>query len=314
MSQVIEYIPAADECLYEHPYRVFDGVIALRASNPTSMSFEGTNTWILHAEGAALCTVIDPATPVPCHLDAIESVAAVLGAKVGAIVLTHEHPDHTGGAFELSERTGAPVLARKFSTVPERGPFVPHEGAMTLKALSLPGHSGDSVGFLLPQYKALISGDTFFSRGWTAVLHPDGSLADYFATLQFVRDLIESGKVEHVLPGHREIMDAPDALVRIGEYEEHRRMRLARVADAIRNGGPCEVEEILRVAYPTITDPELRWAARMNIMAQLRYLEDNGSIDPVSDAVRDAEIAAALAAAPDAANAARFLAGLKKAR
>lgn len=64
-------------------------------------------------ESAAGPILIDTAWRTPDALAAIEVGLADLGARVedlSLIVLTHGHPDHTGLAAPLRERSGAPVL------------------------------------------------------------------------------------------------------------------------------------------------------------------------------------------------------------
>src|SRR5438128_676838 len=68
------------------------------------MTLEGTNTWVV---GTGPALVIDPG---PDYEDHLEAVRAEAGA-VGAILLTHRHPDHAPGAAPLAAATGAGVYA-----------------------------------------------------------------------------------------------------------------------------------------------------------------------------------------------------------
>src|SRR5918999_3264581 len=83
------------------------------APNAGLMTGPGTNTYVVGAgEGNA---VIDVAVPDGGYLDAIVDAAG----RVGAILVTHRHPDHVGGVAALVERTGAPV--RAFGSGPAGG-------------------------------------------------------------------------------------------------------------------------------------------------------------------------------------------------
>ena len=66
------------------------------------------HAYLLPGEGG--WTIVDTGLGLP---DARERWAAELaaldGAPVGRIVVTHFHPDHVGAAFDLAELTGAPV-------------------------------------------------------------------------------------------------------------------------------------------------------------------------------------------------------------
>ena len=78
----------------------------LLARNPSPMTLDGTNTWLLRAAGEERCLVVDPGPDDPAHLDAVAAAG-----PVAEILLTHGHPDHADGAAALRERTGAPVRA-----------------------------------------------------------------------------------------------------------------------------------------------------------------------------------------------------------
>src|SRR5207248_4195956 len=104
-----------------------------------------------------------------------------------------------------------------------------------LRVLGTPGHTADSLSFLLtgPGEPAVLTGDTVLGRGTTVVAHPDGRLADYLDSLHRLAELA-SGTA--VLPGHGpELADAGEAA---RGYLAHREQRLAQVAAAVRELGP----------------------------------------------------------------------------
>lgn len=267
-------LPAGEACLYEHPYRVFDDVFCIRACNASPMSFEGTNTWVVHPAGASACAVIDPATDEAAHWGAIEALAASRGARIGEVLLTHGHPDHAQGAQAFAEKHHARYLARKDGLLVE-GDLLLCAGALKARVVPLAGHSGDSVGIVLPRDKALFSGDTFFSRGWTVITKPDGSLADYFATLDRIEALVRQGAVCTVLPGHREVMDAVTVLRRLGEYRTHRLERLDEVRAAHERLGSWDVDALVAAVYTDLDNPVLIRAATMSLACQIEYLKQN---------------------------------------
>ncbi len=79
----------------------------LLADNPSPMTLDGTNTWVLRAPGSSPCVVIDPGLDDEAHL---RRVAA--HSTVAHVLLTHGYPDHAEGARRLAERVGAPVPRR----------------------------------------------------------------------------------------------------------------------------------------------------------------------------------------------------------
>lgn len=266
-------IPTGASCAYETPYEVLPGVFCIRADNASTMAFEGTNTWVLHSAEASACAVIDPGTAKSRHLDALRAFARSKNSAIEAVVVTHAHIDHVSGARELAEACKAPLLMREEATLPD-GPLRLFGGLLDAEVVSLPGHSFDSVGIVLVREKAIVSGDLFFSRGWSIVPHPNGSLARYLESLACVRSMLESGRVETVLPGHREIMTASAAIARIDEYASHRRRRLEDVRLAAHRLGTFDVDAIVADVYSEIDDSMLLEGARMSVASQIAYLEE----------------------------------------
>ncbi len=273
-STAIPVFPSdALRCAYETPYRVFDDVFCIRARNASPMAFEGTNTWIVHPAGAEACAVVDPGHDDDEHLVAIEDFVRSRGADIAEVVVTHAHPDHVAGVDSLVRSHGSRVLSKADSTLDDGAVFL-CGGEVEAHAISLPGHSSDSVALLLDDDRALISGDIFFSRGWSVISSPDGDLAAYFDTLSRIRALLERGVVGAVLPGHREAMDASFALGRIDDYIEHRLKRLDEVRRAMEEAGSCDVEIVARHVYADIEDECLYEAAKMSLAAQIDYLNE----------------------------------------
>ncbi len=71
------------------------------------MTLDGTNTWVLREPGARRSVVIDPGPPDAAHLAAIEAASEEMGAgRVGVVLLTHHHLDHSESAKEFAARLG----------------------------------------------------------------------------------------------------------------------------------------------------------------------------------------------------------------
>ncbi|KKK77072.1 hypothetical protein LCGC14_2857270, partial [marine sediment metagenome] len=62
----------------------------LRAANPSPMTGEGTNTYVV---GRGEVAVIDPGPDDPAHLQAI--LQALKGEVISHILVTHAHLDHS---------------------------------------------------------------------------------------------------------------------------------------------------------------------------------------------------------------------------
>lgn len=232
------------------------------APNPGPMTLEGTNTWVLRAPGSAGCVVVDPGPDDEEHL---RRVAAE--GPVEVVLLTHGHHDHSAGARRFADLTGAPVRALDpRHRLGEEGlgeGDVVAAGGLEVRVAHTPGHSSDSLSFVLPD--AVLTGDTILGRGTTVVAHPDGVLAHYLASLQRLRDL---GDVV-VLPGHGP--ELPHAGHAAQHYLDHREARLEQVRQAVEAGARTP-REVVEVVYADV-DRVLWTAAEMSVRAQLDYLK-----------------------------------------
>jgi glyoxylase-like metal-dependent hydrolase (beta-lactamase superfamily II) len=137
-----------------------------------------------------------------------------------------------------------------------------------VEVVATPGHTADSLSFLLPADAAVLTGDTVLGRGTTVVAHPDGRLEDYLGSLERLRAMSASGTVSTVLPGHGPALD--DATEVIGRYLAHRRERLEQVRAAVAAGAQTAREVVERV-YADV-DRALWPAAEHSVRAQLEYL------------------------------------------
>jgi len=250
-------------------------VTLLRAPNPGPMTLDGTNTWVLRVPGAARGVVIDPGPLDEGHLRRIAD-----HGPYECILITHGHHDHVEGAPRLSEILGGtPVLAAGSRTLPTSLDI----DGLTVTTLHTPGHTSDSVCFLVDggRSQAMFTGDTILGRGTTVVAHPDGDLRAYLGSLE----RLSAYEKVLMLPGHGPARADVAALAR--DYLDHRRQRLAQVEAAVATGART-AEEVVDIVYPDI-DPGVRFAAIWSAAAQLDYLNHKngesgtpaGRLDPL---------------------------------
>jgi glyoxylase-like metal-dependent hydrolase (beta-lactamase superfamily II) len=236
------------------------------------MTLDGTNTWLLSAPGARSGIVIDPGPDDEDHLTAVLDVAARRGITVAGTLLTHGHLDHSAGARRFAELTGAPV--RALDPVHQYGGEGLRDGetievdGLRLEVVATPGHTGDSLSFLLPELGALLTGDTVLGRGTTVVAHPDGQLGPYLGSLERLRELCGAAGLDLLLPGHGPVLQSPAEVIQ--GYLSHREARLEQVRQAVA-GGAQTPAEVVRVVYADV-DPILWPAAELSVRAQLAYL------------------------------------------
>ncbi|WP_430335458.1 MBL fold metallo-hydrolase [Rhodococcus sp. ACT016] len=236
-------------------------------NNPSMYSLEGTNTWILRAPGSDECVVVDPGDDDPEHLARV--------AGVGTVVLTlisHRHHDHTGGIDRFFELTGAPVRAVREEFRRGGGGGLEHDeiveaAGLTLRVLRTPGHTADSVSFVIEGEGSVLTADTILGRGTTVLDASDGNLRDYLSSLEI---LIGLGPGRTVLPGHGPHL--PDLQAVAKYYLAHREERLAQVRGALDVlGDDANVRAVVEHVY-TDVDETLWPAAEQSVRVQLEYL------------------------------------------
>jgi glyoxylase-like metal-dependent hydrolase (beta-lactamase superfamily II) len=266
------------------PDQAIDGSGSARARcvlapNPSPMTLDGTNTWVIAEPGAAAAVVVDPGPADEGHLRRVAALATADGRRVHEILLTHGHHDHSEGARRLAELTGAPVRAadtRLSSAGDGLGPGDVVTGAgCDIEVVVTPGHSADSVSFLIPADGVLLTGDTVLGRG-TTVIADDGRLSDYLGSLDRLRALAGTAHLTALLPGHGPVL--PDPVGTLDYYIGHRRERLAEVTGALAAGDRTPAQIVARVY--TDVDRKLWPFAEWSVRAQLDYLAERGELPP----------------------------------
>jgi glyoxylase-like metal-dependent hydrolase (beta-lactamase superfamily II) len=222
------------------------GVVRVRADNPSPLTLDGTNSYVVGT------WVVDPGPSDAAHLQAIREA---VGRGIEGVVLTHSHSDHSEGADQL----GAPV------TLPaggeEIGPF---------RALATPGHSADSVCLLAG--RVLFSGDTVLGTGSVFIPPGEGSLSAYLDSLRRLQQL----ELDVICPGHGPYVWEPQA--KLAEYLEHRLDRERRLVEAL-DSGLRNRDELLDSVWSD-APAELRPAAALTLAAHLEKLAGEGRLPP----------------------------------
>lgn len=164
--------------------------------------------------------VVDPGDQIDDVLEIIERH----GLHLKAIIITHAHIDHIGGAQKLKQATGAPVYMNLNDMELQKGldrqaawlGVEPPEpvaidapardgdrlliGATELLVLHTPGHTQGSISLWIPAEEKLVAGDTLFrdSIGRTDLPGGDGR-----QILRSIHDkLLPLPEQTVVIPGH----------------------------------------------------------------------------------------------------------------
>jgi len=234
------------------------GVTRVRADNPSYLTLDGTNTYVVGG------WVVDPGPLLEGHLAAVKQAAG----ELAGVVLTHEHLDHS----EASEAFG--VAVHRPGEGEQAGPFT---------ALATPGHSPDSVCLLLDakdsaslpnpsRNRICFTGDTVLGEGSVFIAPGEGSLSAYLDSLRRLRQL----DCEVMCPGHGPYVWDPAA--KLDEYLEHRLERERLLVVALDEGARAE-DELLDRVWPDAPE-HLRPAAALTLRAHMEKLAEEGRLPP----------------------------------
>lgn len=245
------------------------------APNPSPMTLDGTNTYVLTEAGTGAAIVLDPGPDDDGHRARVEAALADLDAACELVLVTHHHADHSEAARSWAGRFGCRVAAPTAEVAGPSGRVVAdgdrlEVAGLVLTAVATPGHTRDHTAYRHPS-GALFTGDHVLGRGTSVVAHPDGDLVAYLASLRRVLDL----GPDVLYPGHGpELTEDPSDVLRF--YLEHRAFRERQVL-AVLGAGRHTPRAIVEVVYADV-DRSLWDAAEASTRATLEKLEREGRV------------------------------------
>lgn len=272
------------------------GVERLTAPNPSPMTFEGTNTYVL---GQGVRVVIDPGPEDDSHLRAILDACP---DGVSHILVTHAHRDHSPLAAPLSRASGAPVLAFggaragrsavmarlaesglagggegvDHGFAPDRtladGETVAGDG-LEITAHWTPGHMANHLCFSWGA--RLFTGDHVMGWSSSLVSPPDGDLAQFLDSCRKLQGL----DAARFFPGHGDPVEDPAA--RLDWLIAHRQAREVQILATLA-AGDATLDSLTGRVYDDLA-PALYPMAARNLFAHLVDLTQRGAVEAMPE-------------------------------
>jgi glyoxylase-like metal-dependent hydrolase (beta-lactamase superfamily II)/8-oxo-dGTP pyrophosphatase MutT (NUDIX family) len=253
---------------------------------PTKPPATHTNCYVVYTSKDVV--IFDPGSPHEEEQAALAGFVDELinqGRRVTAIVLTHLHPDHSGGVNALKNHLegNVPVAAhiqtvRALEGIHFESTIADYEileftgePQIRLRALLTPGHARGHLCFHDEARGILLTGDNIVGLGSVLIDPPEGNMREYLASLNRLRSL-QGLKV--LLGGHGPPMTNP--YQKIDEYISHRLDREQKILEAVQSGATSPKEIVLRVY--TDVSPKAHSMAERAVLAHLEKLEADGVI------------------------------------
>jgi ribonuclease/clavin/mitogillin len=261
-EQVRGLIPTAGGEAPADPVPVAPGIRVLALRTPTLPPAAHTNVYLVGPDAGPVA-VIDPGSPYPEQQALLDRALAEV--PPAAVLLTHHHGDHVGGAAALAARWSIPIAAhaatarRLAGRVTVNQMIEDGETAYGATAIFTPGHAEGHLCFAVGD--AMIAGDMVAGLGTILIDPGEGDMAVYLASLE--RLLARPAMA--LLPAHGPMI--PDGHAKLREYLAHRLQREAKVAAALRDQ-PRMLAELVADAYDDT--PRALWGlAERSMLAHL---------------------------------------------
>jgi len=242
-------------------------------------AFTDNYIWMLHNGQSAW--VVDPGDAAP-----VFQTLAAHRLNLQGILVTHHHPDHTGGVAELRDATGAAVFGPFLEKMPEPLCRVAQDETieaigLTFRVIEVPGHTAGHIAYFCSVVNGgpiLFCGDTLFSGGCGRLF--EGTPAQMLASLDTLAALPGDTRVccthEYTLSNLKFAREVEPDNVDLANYQIH--CQALRAADLPTLPSTIARERainpFLRSTQPTIAASSQRFdaaqTAAQGVFATLR--------------------------------------------
>lgn len=285
----VERLRSALESESSYPYEFRRGFMMCPLRTPTLAPATHTNCYII---GGEELVVIDPGSPYEEEQQILDDVLESLlgeGRRLREVIITHLHPDHTGGVNHLREKFKVPVAAHRLTAeaiaesipvdrfiednelIELPGGNIDPDLTWRLRVLWSPGHARGHLSFYEERTGSLITGDCILGMGTAVIAPPEGNMLEYLASLQRMKELPH---LTALFPAHGPAQSQVRQI--IDYYLAHRQEREEKIVDALATQ-TLSIPELVKLIYTDV--PLSRHPlAELSVQAHLEKLESEGRV------------------------------------
>jgi len=245
------------------------------AGNGSIFTGPGTNSYLI---GKNDLTLVDPGPKIDAH---IEHLIKLGKGNISRILVTHTHRDHSPGAKILGEMLNIPLMGRLLakddslqdkSFKPDRilshGDLIETD-EYTIETIHTPGHASNHLCYLIQEEETMLTGDHIMNGSTVVIAHPDGSMKDYLASLE----LLKNYQFKKIGPGHGDFLENPINVV--DWIINHRIERENKVIAKLKIASSASSKQLVEAVYDDV-DKKLHPIAIWSLEAHLHKLLDDG--------------------------------------
>jgi len=270
-------------------------VIRVLGQNPGQATLQGTNTYLV-GDGPKRM-IIDTSDGNQYWWPLMQKALNDHGAVVSEVLLTHRHYDHVGGISEIRNVFPEARVWKARGSLPSPGGAgrrcqhkccdgdVPDNcgvldegkvvsvGGVAVRVLFTPGHTDDSVCFILNGSEGIFTGDTIL--GGRSAMFDD--VERYNMSLRKLSNILtvqcEGGAI--LYPGHGDSIPAEKSCHYVDRMIRMQRMRETAILDTLQTMPDSSVSDLCSAMYPSSVQSAM---AQSLIQLHLEAMEARGQV------------------------------------
>lgn len=253
-------------------------VTRILGCNPGKFTLQGTNTYLIGTGQKRI--LIDSGEGMPEYKQLLDQYLKVTGIEISVVLISHWHPDHTGGIKDISTMYKDAEIHKFLRPEAEAFPdsVVVHDikdgqvfstGDTTVECIYTPGHADDHLVFYMKEEDCLFSADNVLGQGSTVFT----DLKLYMESLYRMKTV----GAKRIYPGHGPLID--NGVDKISEYIGHREERENQIVKLLGKNGSLSLKGLTELIYQGYPENILDAASRSIFLHLNKLVEENKIVE-----------------------------------